>query len=60
MSLHFFGQEAKLALENSRQVLADAINADLNEIVFTGSDRESDKFSFKGNCDGEYKTRETT
>ncbi len=35
MSLHYFGQEAKLALENSRQILADLINADLNEIIFT-------------------------
>ncbi|MCX6720180.1 MAG: cysteine desulfurase family protein [Candidatus Staskawiczbacteria bacterium] len=48
MSLHFFGQEAKLALENSRQVLADAINADLNEIIFTGSATESNNMALKG------------
>jgi cysteine desulfurase len=48
MSLHFFGQEAKLALENSRQVLADFINADLNEIIFTGSATESNNLALKG------------
>jgi cysteine desulfurase len=48
MSLHFFGQEAKLALENSRQILADAINADLNEIIFTGSATESNNLALKG------------
>ncbi len=48
MSLHFFGQEAKLALENSRQILADAINSDLNEIIFTGSATESNNLALKG------------
>jgi cysteine desulfurase len=48
MSLHFFGQEAKLALESSRQILADAINADLNEIIFTGSATESNNLALKG------------
>jgi len=48
MSLHFFGQEAKLALENSRQILANAINADLNEIIFTGSATESNNLALKG------------
>lgn len=48
MSLHSFGQEAKLALENSRQVLADAINANLNEIIFTSSATESNNLALKG------------
>ena len=53
MSLHFFGQEAKLALENSRQILADSINADLNEIIFTGSATESNNLALKGLALGE-------
>jgi len=48
MSLHSFGQTAKIALENSRQVLADMINADLNEVIFTGSATESNNLALKG------------
>jgi cysteine desulfurase len=48
MSLHSFGQEAKLALENSRQVLADMINASPNEIILTGSATESNNTALKG------------
>jgi cysteine desulfurase len=48
MSLHSFGQTAKLALENSRQVLAEIINAKPNEIIFTGSATESNNTVLKG------------
>lgn len=48
MSLHSLGQEAKLALENSRQVLANLINAKANEIVFTSSATESNNAVLKG------------
>jgi cysteine desulfurase len=48
MSLHYFGQEAKLALEKSREVIASLINADSNEIVFTGSASESNNLALKG------------
>jgi len=48
MSLHSFGQEAKLALENSRQVFADIINAKSNEIIFTSSATESNNLALKG------------
>jgi len=47
-SLHFFGQEAQEALEKSRQTLAQAINANPEEIIFTSSATESNNFALKG------------
>ncbi|MFH1582470.1 MAG: cysteine desulfurase NifS [bacterium] len=48
MSLHGFGQEAKLALEESRKKIADFIGAEAEEIVFTGSATESNNLAIKG------------
>lgn len=48
MSLHSFGQKAKIALENSRKTISDFINAKPNEIVFTSSATESNNFALKG------------
>jgi cysteine desulfurase len=48
MSLHSFGQEAKFVLDKSRQVLANLINAEPNEIIFTGSATESNNLALKG------------
>ena len=48
MSIHSFGQEAKIALEKSRETVADLINAKSNEIVFTSSATESNNFALKG------------
>ncbi len=48
MSLHVFGQEAKLALEESREKVADLIKAKPEEIIFTGSATESNNLSLKG------------
>lgn len=48
MSLHTLGQEAKLALENSRQTIAEFINAKPQEIIFTGSATESNNTVLKG------------
>ena len=48
MSLHSFGQEAKFALETSRQVLANFLNASTEEIIFTGSATESNNLALKG------------
>jgi len=48
MSLHQFGQEAKVVLEKSRKTIADLMGANPNEIVFTGSATESNNLALKG------------
>jgi len=48
MSLHSFGQEAKLALEESREKVADLITAKPEEIIFTSSATESNNLALKG------------
>ena len=47
-SLHAYGQEAKKALEDSRQALADFIGAKPEEIVFTSGGTESDNTALLG------------
>ena len=47
-SLHQFGQKAKEALENARDVIAKKLNAEPKEIIFTGSGSESDNLAIKG------------
>ncbi|MFH0917685.1 MAG: cysteine desulfurase NifS [Candidatus Omnitrophota bacterium] len=47
-SLHAYGQEAKKALEDSRQSLADFIGAKPEEIVFTCGGTESDNTALLG------------
>jgi cysteine desulfurase len=47
-SLHAYGREAREALEKSREDVAKLINADADEIIFTGSGTESDNLAIKG------------
>jgi len=47
-SVYSFGREARKALDQARQAVAETINADFNEIVFTGGGSESDNLAIKG------------
>ena len=47
-SVHSFGQEAKVALEESRRQIAAVINAEPSEIVFTSGGTEADNLAVKG------------
>jgi cysteine desulfurase len=47
-SIHSFGREVKVALEESREKVAKLINADPGEIYFTSGGTESDNLAVKG------------
>jgi cysteine desulfurase len=47
-SIHSFGREAKVALEESREKVAKLINASPQEIYFTSGGTESDNLALKG------------
>jgi len=47
-SLHSFGEEAHYALDESRHNVADVLNAEREEIIFTGGGTESDNIAIKG------------
>jgi cysteine desulfurase len=47
-SLHQFGREANDTLENSRSIIAQKINAEPDEIIFTPGGSESDNLAIKG------------
>lgn len=44
-SLHLLGQSAKEKLEEAREIMANCINADSNEIYFTSGGSESDNWA---------------
>ncbi len=47
-SVHTFGQEAKSALDESRESIANFLNCDTDEIIFTSGGSESDNLAIKG------------
>ena len=47
-SMHKLGYEAKEALDEAREIVANSINADEKEIVFTSGGTESNNFALKG------------
>lgn len=47
-SVHWYGQQAKTALERSREIVARAIDAEPGEVFFTSGGTESDNFAIRG------------
>ena len=47
-SLHHFGQEAKRAMEDARESIANFIHSNPSEIVFTGGGTAADNLAIKG------------
>ncbi len=47
-SIHFKGQEAKDAMEKSRKIIAKALGAKTEEIIFTSGGTESNNLALKG------------
>ena len=49
-SFYGISRETKMAVDKARGQVAKALNADLNEIYFTGGGSESDNWAIKGIC----------
>ena len=47
-SLHSFGQEARQAVDEARKKIADFLNCDISEIIFTSGGTEADNLAIKG------------
>jgi cysteine desulfurase len=47
-SVHYFGQQAKAALDDARSAVAHLVNGDPSEVVFTSGGTESDNFAIRG------------
>jgi cysteine desulfurase len=47
-SLHYYGQQAKAAMDDSRSAVAALIGAEPSEIVFTSGGTEADNFAIRG------------
>lgn len=50
-SIHSFGQEARVAIDESREKVADFLNCDPKEVIFTGSATEANNIFIQGIID---------
>ena len=49
-SLYRLGTESKLELDHARQIIADSLEVEFDEIYFTSGGTESDNLAIKGAC----------
>jgi cysteine desulfurase len=49
-SIHIFGQQAEAALVSARDMIAQYLNCDPDEIIFTSCGTESDNLALRGAC----------
>lgn len=56
-SLNSYGYKAKEALENSRETIAEFMNAETSELIFTGSATEANNMVLKGHAFKEGRSR---
>ncbi|HKY19983.1 MAG TPA: cysteine desulfurase family protein [Vicinamibacterales bacterium] len=47
-SLHYYGQQAKAAIDGARSAVAALIGAEPSEVIFTSGGTESDNFAIRG------------
>jgi cysteine desulfurase len=52
-SVHFFGQEARAAVDRARREVAELIGARANEIVFLSGGTEANNLAIRGLCEAE-------
>lgn len=56
-SVHRFGQQAEAALENARETMAQGLNCQPKEVIFTSCGSESDNLALRGAALAARKTR---
>ncbi|MFA7289862.1 MAG: cysteine desulfurase family protein [Melioribacteraceae bacterium] len=56
-SIHSFGRNVRVALEEAREIIANFINADPGEIYFTSGGTEANNFALRGISNGDKKDR---
>jgi cysteine desulfurase len=54
-SIHFFGQQARAAVDKARHQVAEILNARPNEIIFTSGGTEANNLAIRGLCEANNK-----
>src|ERR671916_1268845 len=50
-SVHFYGQEARAAVDRARREVAELVGARPNEVVFTSGGTEANNLALRGHCE---------